>query len=429
MGAGSIQARVRSGARGLAGFAIAAMLLAGCGIGPGASTAAPASGEWTPESGSAAIAGLNIHTTSLGYAGSATAPDGSVHPVRNIRASETSLSFIVPTLDGAFSGTWDAKEKRWSGVASIAGAAAPVTLAHGKAKAPAIGGPYSRPQQLVRLADGREMNLYCLGQGAPTVILEYGAGGTSADWSDVHAKLAETTHVCAYDRAGHGFSDPGPMPRDASAVVSDLEAMLKAAKIAPPYVLAGHSLGSLHVRLFANRHFTDVAGMVLVDPSGDFQTARIDAAVPKMAATRGNNDGLRKCIGLARDGLVRRDTDAFRQCRQNDPDLMESRMSEGESMQTTSSEQTSASRRAYGDMPLMVLTRGDNAGAPPQLTQADIDAYYGVWMEMHREFAALSTSGRHRVVEGAKHYIQRDKPETVIAAINEVVAEARRRGR
>jgi pimeloyl-ACP methyl ester carboxylesterase len=271
------------------------------------------------------------------------------------------------------------------------------------------------------------MNLNCQGKGSPTVILEYGAGGTSADWSDVHAAIAATTRVCAYDRAGHGFSDPGPMPRDASAIVGDLRATLKAAKIAGPYVLVGHSLGSLHVRLFANRHLADVAGMVLVDPSGDFQNARIDKAVPKMAVTRGANDGLRRCVALAREGLMRKDSEAFRQCRQNDPDLMESRMSEGDSMQTTSSEQTTSSRRSYGNLPLVVLTRGDNGGAPPQLTRADIDAYYAVWSQMHEEFAALSTSGVRRVVTGAKHYIQRDKPEAVVTAVNEVVTEARKR--
>lgn len=384
-------------------------------------------GNWST-SAAAPIVALNVHKTGQGYAGRATASDGTVWPIRNIAASETSLTFIVPGLDMSFSGEWNDAAKTWTSI--VTGAETPVTLARGAAPAVAPPeSPYSRPQQLVRLPDGREMNLYCLGKGSPAVILDYGAGGTSADWSDVHAAISATTRTCAYDRAGQGFSDPGPLPRDASAIVNDLRATLKAAGVTGPYILVGHSMGSLHVRLFANRHLKDVAGMVLVDPSGDFQNARIDKAVPAMAQTRGNNDGLRRCIAAARAGLVKKDSETFRLCRQNDPDLMESRVSEAESMQTLSSEQTTASRRSYGDLPLIVLTRGDNSGGPPQLTQADLDAFYEAWKQMHEEFAELSTAGIHRIVPNAKHYIQRDKPEAVIAAVNEVVAEARRRTR
>ena len=86
---------------------------------------------------------------------------------------------------------------------------------------------YAKPQRLVQLQDGRRMNVLCEGSGVPTVILEAGAGGSTLDWRKVQSTLAQTTRVCSYDRAGMGFSDAGPLPRTADAVVTDLESLLR----------------------------------------------------------------------------------------------------------------------------------------------------------------------------------------------------------
>ena len=125
--------------------------------------------------------------------------------------------------------------------------------------------PYGRPQQLVDIG-GRRLNLYCLGQGSPTVILEGGLEASTIAWRKVHAELAKSTRVCAYDRAGYGFSDPGPLPRDTRSLAEDLAALMKAARLQPPYVLVGASLGGGIVRLYADTHWAVVGGMVLVDP-------------------------------------------------------------------------------------------------------------------------------------------------------------------
>jgi pimeloyl-ACP methyl ester carboxylesterase len=115
---------------------------------------------------------------------------------------------------------------------------------------------------------GRRMRLVCEGpRGAgPTVVFEAGSFGLAADWAEVQKRLtAQGVASCAYDRAGMGYSDPGPLPRDSLAIVSDLETLLKAARVPPPYVLVGHSMAGLHVRLFAVRNPDLVAGLVLVD--------------------------------------------------------------------------------------------------------------------------------------------------------------------
>jgi pimeloyl-ACP methyl ester carboxylesterase len=100
----------------------------------------------------------------------------------------------------------------------------------------------------------------------PLVVLEAGSFGFSADWAAVQAKLAaEGLRSIAYDRAGLGVSDPGPMPRDSNAIVSDLEDLLAAIDEPGPYVLCGHSMAGMHVRLFAGRNTAKVRGIVLVD--------------------------------------------------------------------------------------------------------------------------------------------------------------------
>jgi len=102
--------------------------------------------------------------------------------------------------------------------------------------------PYESAQRLVDVGNGRRMNVYCTGTGSPTVILDAGLGGFTLVWSLVQPPVATFAHVCSYDRAGSGFSDPGPLPRTTDAIVSDLHALLRGADIAPPYVMVGHSL-------------------------------------------------------------------------------------------------------------------------------------------------------------------------------------------
>ncbi len=119
---------------------------------------------------------------------------------------------------------------------------------------------------MVDLGD-RRLRLVCEGpDDGPLVWLEAGAFGFSADFADLQSALAaEGVRSCAYDRAGLGFSDPGPTPRDSAAIAADLERLMVAAGITQPVVLVGHSMGGQHVRLFAARHPERVAGIVLVD--------------------------------------------------------------------------------------------------------------------------------------------------------------------
>lgn len=137
----------------------------------------------------------------------------------------------------------------------------------------AIGGlmsAASQPPLRGRMIDigGRSLHMVCAGpkDSGPVVVMEAGAFGLSADWGAVQAKLAaKGVRSCAYDRAGMGRSDPGPLPRDGVAIASDFEKLLAASGEPGPYIYVGHSMAGLYARLFAGRNPDKVAGVVLID--------------------------------------------------------------------------------------------------------------------------------------------------------------------
>lgn len=116
---------------------------------------------------------------------------------------------------------------------------------------------------------GFRLAIHCRGKGSPTVVLESGAGWTSAAWLGMKPKVAKTTRVCSYDRAGHGNSDARrpakPKPVPAGKVVTELHRLLRGAGIRPPYVLGGWDIGGFFNRLYAKRYPTEVVGLVSVD--------------------------------------------------------------------------------------------------------------------------------------------------------------------
>ena len=329
------------------------------------------------------LTAIDLYETSQGLAGRARLAGGGVYPLRNIQRSQTHLSFLVTAsdpmtaLDATFNGERNAVG--WTGAWDTQKAILNLTLAPIKA-------PDEHDLKMVALGDGRRMHLVCLGEGSPTVVFDAGAGGNTGDWRLVHAEIAKTTRACAYDRAGMGLSDPAAPPRDAAATSRDIEAMLTAAGVKGPYVMVGHSLGSYHVRQFANTHARDVVGMVLVDPSGDFQVDRMAAAAPHFAAIA-NPDAqvklLKDCAAKARSQTLLHGSPDFAACSGNEAARFETVASEIETMMRLSSPELVASRRSYGAMPLIVLTRGDfTRGTPKEATPEDMAAVQTVWRAM-----------------------------------------------
>ena len=122
-----------------------------------------------------------------------------------------------------------------------------------------------------RSAGGFRLNVYCIGQGGPTVVLEAGLRDSLESWSRVQPGIAGFSRVCSYDRAGYGYSDPGPMPRTADRIASELHAALRSAGETPPYVLLGHSSGGYCIRVFNGKYSDEVAGLLFVDATQEDQ--------------------------------------------------------------------------------------------------------------------------------------------------------------
>ena len=287
---------------------------------------------------------------------------------------------------------------------------------------------YLRAQQRVDIG-GRRLNLVCIGQGTPTVIFDSGLGDWSFSWSLVQPQIGKLTRTCSYDRAGLGFSDPAVRPSTSANMVDDLHRLLRAAAIAPPYMLVGHSLGGLNMQLFAARHASEVAGMVLVDASHEETIARIDAAThgaqtrhwrlqaahdaacaARVTAEMGTADFRGACIEPD-DARFSKALNQTRVAVARHPAFQQAQLSEARHyLDGVSFAQVRAAHRQLDALPLVVLTSGRTiAEAGPE------------WLTLQKELAGLSRSGTQRTVAGAGHYLQLDAPEAVIDAIGNLL--------
>jgi pimeloyl-ACP methyl ester carboxylesterase len=240
-------------------------------------------------------------------------------------------------------------------------------------------------------------------------------------WS---ATIWPATAAVTYDRAGLGWSDRGPNPRDARQHAGELHTLLARAGIPGPYVLVGHSLGGLSVRMFADEYPNEVAGMVLIEATnpdswqrlGKPEGVGVDHDMLVVAPLLGR-------IGLFRLGLV--------PSYSSDPDLPAQQRGELQaffdsvkSLETIRDVDSAFSdaldqarhARGLGDKPLLVVLGSQGDGSIPELR------------DLFADQARLSTDSRTRLVEGATHAGLVDNrsyaPHTT-AAILEVVDAVR----
>lgn len=143
---------------------------------------------------------------------------------------------------------------------------------------------------------GRSLRLVCEGpkSHSPVIWMEAGAFSGAADFAALQQKLsAKGLRSCAYDRAGMGYSDPGPTPRDGDAIVKDLDALIFASGERGPFILMGHSMAGLYLRQFAVQNPGKVEGLVL-----------LDAVTPEMIGLPGAQVFVDRMTGLARLGSI-----------------------------------------------------------------------------------------------------------------------------
>jgi pimeloyl-ACP methyl ester carboxylesterase len=276
-----------------------------------------------------------------------------------------------------------------------------------------------KPDRLVTLPDGRELNLRCTGSGAPTVVLESGYGAGAFAWGRVQPRLARDTRVCAYDRAGYGFSQPGPLPRDGAAIARDIDAALDAAGESGPFVLVGHSAGGLYVRLLAARRPGEIAGLVLVDPSVE------QIAPPGLDGLNGIRTRIARCRAAAEAQPPAPDTDpVWAPCgpgARRDAAVWDNRLSELDSIFGRTSMQVARLGELLAEVPIYVLTASDTAQAAPKV---GFDKPQSVLELQHIRIALTSNQGFQRTVLSS-HLLMNDRPEVVTDAVMAMVAAVR----
>jgi pimeloyl-ACP methyl ester carboxylesterase len=284
---------------------------------------------------------------------------------------------------------------------------------------------FPAPGRLIEVG-GRLSHIYCTGQGSPTILLESGLDDRGSwSWVGIRDQLSQLSRVCAYDRAGLMWSEPRDGPRDAERIAGELHALLAAASEPPPYVLVGHSLGGLLVRVFDGRYPGEAAGFVFVDASHPEQDHRFPAELRHLIEKRKSEPDQRwlfRFIAPYRIFAPERPTPRTAYWWRSFPDgvLAESRaidaMSEQASRTTT-----------LGNRPVVVLTAGVPLTMPGVSTEGNA-AVRRTWVDLHGELAALSTNADHRIIDGAGHYVHEDRPEAVITAVRDIVAAVREPG-
>jgi len=293
--------------------------------------------------------------------------------------------------------------------------------------APGDAARYPAPDQRIDIG-GYSLHLNCTGAGSPTVILEAGFGAWSTDWATAQPGLSRVTRTCSYDRAGLGWSDPGPEPRDPEHIAIELHTLLTNAGIEGPYVLAGHSIGGKHIRMFTELYPDEVIALVFVD-------ARHESAEPVGRTPEQNQQAREAYESSLNFYRVLRDTGLARVFGvplsrllvpgvENIPDdvlyenglfgVRESTLQTmiAESPATTYSDDKLRAARPLGDLPVVVLTAGLEL-------QRDSN-----WEMVQKNLVALSTNSRWTIVENSLHNVAFDDSDAVITAVQDVIQAA-----
>jgi pimeloyl-ACP methyl ester carboxylesterase len=276
---------------------------------------------------------------------------------------------------------------------------------------------YKAPGRMVDVG-GYKLHIHCTGRG-PSVVLESGLGGWSVDWTRVQPGVERFARVCSYDRSGMGWSERGPASASTrEGIAKQLKQLLDAADVPPPYILVGHSLGGIYVREFARRYAGDVAGMVFVDSSHEEmgktaskkEREEIESQVRILKIARYLMPfGLQRIIKLPVANAEELPADV-RPLANGIGYRSISYLSFYDEIAPLLAADHAGTLRLepVPDVPIVALASESNISK------------HDNWKDLQQELAGLSSHGRLVVAEGSGHFIQVDRPELVIEAIDDV---------
>ncbi len=300
-----------------------------------------------------------------------------------------------------------------------------VVVFTGAMESPAWAEDYSPPAPGLKVLVGEHrLHIYCSGAGQPTVVLDAGLGGSSLDWTRVQPRVAGFTRVCAYDRAGYGWSENGPLPRTSRRLAEELHILLDTIAVPNPYVLVGHSFGGLVVRDFASRFSEETAGIVLVDATHENQFARYrdDEIARDITPSR-------LLLGANRPSVPNNiPADVLPIARRLAANHSAFIALQGEIFSFLRSAWELRLSAPLPDTPLVVISRGKRAWPNTPVG----NRMEKLWEELQDDLAygipsrRSHSQPRHVVAQNSGHYVHLDEPEVVVTAIWQIVSAYRR---
>ncbi len=329
---------------------------------------------------------LVLHVTSKDGQLSATldSPDQGATglPVNTISVTGDTLSFEMNTLGAAYQGKFTKDGSQIDGEFSQQGQRFPLTFKRV--------GQSAAAENILNLQKvdigGRSLNLLIGGKGSPAVVFEGGFGAGIASWSTVQKDVAAFAQTVSYDRAGLGQSEVGPKPRSAKQIALELHTALEKAGVKPPYVLVGHSLGGVYVRVFADLYPKEAAGLVLIDPSQE----AFDEWIKKNAADQRKEQEGR--IAQAPEGV----------------------RAEWQELDATYAE-ARASKVPKGIPVTLISATRDEGPMPPEAKK--------MWVEKQKEWLATVPGSKHIITDKSGHFVQAEQPAMVVEAIRGMVKQ------
>ena len=276
---------------------------------------------------------------------------------------------------------------------------------------------FEPPGKLVEV-NGRNMHINCVGNKSPTIILDSGTGGFSLEWKDIQQSLSQYVRVCAYDRAGYGWSDMGPLPRTTKRIAHELHTLLQNAGIHGPFIIVGHSFGGYTAQYFARYFDSEIAGIVLIDSSHDEQVYRLP---------ENGKDVVRRSLHQDRSNMVTKAI-LHEHFPEEEAAVAQQLMQRWSAMLTWREEMANYALSArelrdlhYGpilQIPIVVLTRGKRVW--PDTPYGD--AMEATWTELQNELNYISGNSTQIIAENSGHVIHLDEPDLVVDAIHDVLS-------
>jgi len=275
---------------------------------------------------------------------------------------------------------------------------------------------FEPPGQLIDV-NGRNMHINCIGNKSPSIILDSGAGGFSLEWRNIQKSLSQYARVCAYDRAGYGWSDMGLLPRTTKRITHELHTLLQNAGIHGPYILVGHSFGGFTAQYFARNFGDEIAGIVLIDSSHEEQVYRLP---------ENGKDVVRRSLHQDRSNMVTKSV-IHEHYPEEEATVAQQLMTRWSALLTWREEMANyaLSSRELRDVyykpileiPIVVLSRGKRVW--PDTPYGD--AMEATWKELQDELSYLNGNSTHIIAENSGHLIHLDEPELVVDAIHDVL--------